>query len=189
MIPKQAKINEPDLSIFVLPAVADTTIMTTKTSSSVLNSSFLSSGIPTDPNDELINLEKITEIVTTNENKTSEIINADIKKKGNSTTASYPNNETSTTRSNISISEGLVGFNIIIGYLILLKVLKTLSNLEIQGIDKSSLEKLYIWVNYVANRLVNDFLPIYWLLRKRHSREFAKRKLAIWKERAFSKIY
>ena len=189
MIPKQAKINEPDLSIFVLPAVADTTIMTTKTSSSVLNSSFLSSGIPTDPNDELINLKKITEIVTTNENKTSEIINADIKKKGNSTTASYPSNETSTTRSNISISEGLVGFNIIIGYIILLKVLKTLSNLEIQGIDKSSLEKLYIWVNYVANRLVNDFLPIYWLLRKRHSREFAKRKLAIWKERAFSKIY
>ena len=93
------------------------------------------------------------------------------------------------TKKSSSVSEGLVGFNIIIGYIILINVLRILNHSNIQGLDKTLLNKVYIWANYISGKLVTDFLSIYWLLRKHHSRQFAKRKLNIWKERALSKMF
>ena len=93
------------------------------------------------------------------------------------------------SKGRISVSEGLVGFNIIIGYLFLIIVLITLTDSNIQGIDKTLMNKVYIRVSWTGGKLVTDFLSIYWILRKHDLRQFAKRKLIIWKERAVSRMF
>ena len=71
-----------------------------------------------------------------------------------------------------------VGLCIIISCIVIMLTIRMLPRLELLKDMKEELEVLYQWSQVAIERAFGASLPLYWLLRKEHSRTFAERKIS-----------
>ena len=76
---------------------------------------------------------------------------------------------------------GLVGFNILLVLIIILCIGRIIQAYDVQGINKKFLDYMITWFSLKIGRMIESMLPLYWLLRKSESREFAVRKIKYYK--------
>ena len=93
----------------------------------------------------------------------------------------FTNRETSSNpKQEMNIGIGFFGLNILIAIFIVFFALKFLRKFE--SIDKDTYLYISLWFNLNLGKLIDTLLPLYWLLRKHHSKDYAIRKIQIFKD-------
>ena len=84
------------------------------------------------------------------------------------------------SRNKKDTDSGLHGFLSLTAIIFVFIIIGFLRHYDI--VNKETYDFISTWINLKTNRLVNALLPLHWLLRKQHSKDFAIRKLKIWKD-------
>jgi hypothetical protein len=86
--------------------------------------------------------------------------------------------QTNESQCQTKISIGMVGLNLVAAIITMFIALRIIRQYDI--VDKDTYVYISLWLNLKIGKLVETLLPLYWLLKKQPSKEYAVRKLKMW---------